>query len=162
MAEGNWPGNLRVDGHFTPRTMSIPNGTITDAMVSAAAAISASKLEHQFAVVANVRDARETLHLAYGATGSVVAVRCGLVTPCTGTATVTVDVLKNGSSILTAAVVIDVGDAAFAVLSATIDAAEVEYVAGDVFEVTVVSAAGNGVIGQGLFVQMVVREKAAP
>lgn len=98
---------------------------------------------------------RRAIHRAY-AVGTVVAVRAGIVTPCVGAATLAVDVLKNGTSILSAPVSVGSSAAAFAAIAGAI--ATAGYAVGDVFETSVTATAGGGTLGQGLTVDVVFRE----
>ncbi len=101
---------------------------------------------------------RRVVHVARG-DGTVEAVRAGVVVACVGDSTITVDVKKNGTSILSATIGLDSGDAAYAKVDGTVSTAA--YVAGDVFEVVVTVAAGTGTLGQGLFVDVVFTEDQA-
>lgn len=101
-----------------------------------------SKLEHQhracYSQGSNVtaENERHVLHVVQGLTGSVLAFEAGVVVACTSTATIDVDLLKNGVSILTAAIEIDNGDAAYAVVAGVISTAGI--VDGDVLEVDII------------------------
>jgi hypothetical protein len=88
----------------------------------------------------------------------VTEFRCGPVAAAVGDSTATVDLYKNGASILSAGVLIDSGDAAFAVLTGSISSAA--YVAGDVFEVVITISAGTGTLPQGVWGQPTFREAA--
>lgn len=70
----------------------------------------------------------------------------------------TVDLKKNGTSVLTSTVTIDHTVAAYTQVAASI--ATNTYVAGDVFEVVVTATAGGGTLPQGLFVALITREAA--
>jgi hypothetical protein len=78
-----------------------------------------------------------------------VGFKAGSVTACVGAATITVDLKKNGVSVLTATIVLDNANTARVVEAATITTTAA--VAGDVFEVSVAVAAGGGTIGSGVF-----------
>lgn len=164
MAETIIPTNLRVQGHVACTTLGVPAGTVTDAMVNGSAAVSASKCQQQYSKGYNqahgsaAASARFPVHVARGATGTVVAFRAGVVVACIGAATIDVDLRKNGTTVLSAAIQIDSGDAAYAKVDGTLSSAD--YVAGDVFEVVVTATAGGGTLGQGLFVDATFREGA--
>jgi len=82
------------------------------------------------------------VHVVQGTAGQLQAFKAGCVTPCQGDATVTVDLLKAGVSVLVAAIVLDSGDQAYALTAATIDTDQVQ--AGDVLEAAVTVNAGTG------------------
>lgn len=90
------------------------------------------------------------------ATGTVIDVKAGLVVPNVGAATVAVDILKNGTSILSAPISIGVA-LAYAVSTGTVSVSALA--ANDVLEVSVTATAGGGTLGQGLFVEVASREQ---
>lgn len=172
MAQDLFNNDLHVNGTLSCKAFSAPAGAITDAMVSAAAGIQATKLEHQFplpyeqlpasAVVAETRD----IHIVHGATGSVVSFRAAITgTIATGAdRTVNVDLQKSTgagafATILTGTILFNNGSALRTVASATISATTL--VAGDILRVvvTVAGAAGNQALG--LIVTATIRESAA-
>lgn len=153
-----------VRGSLTSTEFTAPDGSITDDAIKAAAGIEASKLEHQFQKnVTQVHGTaatseRRVIHTVRGASGDVVAFRAGLVVPNTLTATVTIDLHKNGSTILSSSITLDLTNAAYEFESATI--ADADLVADDVLEVVINATAGTGVLGQGLFIEATIREDA--
>lgn len=165
MSDIIFPTNLRVQGHVACTTLGVPSGTVTNAMVNGSADIEAAKLQQQVArLFAQAHGtaavtARYPTHVARGA-GTVNSIRAGVVVACVGAATIDIDLRKNGTTVLSAAIQLDSGDAAYAKVSGTISSAS--YVAGDVFEVVVTATAGGGTLGQGLFVDAVFREDADP
>lgn len=158
-------GDVQVRGNLRCVTINLPATCVGDAQVSGSSPITASKLQHQHSKTfaqANGSAAvaeRRVIHIAYGAAGTVLAFRTGVVTVATGDSTVTVDLYKNGASILSATVTIDNTKAAFARTTATLSSAS--YVAGDIFEVVLTVSAGTGTLPQGLFADFVTTEAAA-
>jgi len=155
-------GDTYVAGNLSAETLGIPNGTVTNVAVSASAAIASTKLEQQHiktyanaSATTAVTEAR-VLHTVYGATGAVVAFECGCVVANIGAATVVFNLLNNGVSILTAAVTVDSGDAAYAILPGTISTATLAV--GDVLEVSIVATAGGGTLGKGAFASVILQE----
>lgn len=149
-------GTLRT-GLFAPPANSVGNTNITSADP-----IIASKLYRRLSpLVAQTKTSgasvaeRRVCHVGYGA-GNVVAIRAGVQQALVGGATTTIDLYKNGVSVLSATVVLDNTDTAYGLRSGTI--ASAPYVAGDVFEVVITVAAGGGTLGQGLWVQPVFEE----
>lgn len=143
-------------------TVVLPSSVVSNAQVAAGAEIAADKMQHRFKGMysqvgtATAAADRKCVHVVAGATAEVQSFRAGLRTACTGDSTVTVDLKKNGSSILSSALVIDSGDAAYALLSATFSSDDL--VADDVLEVTVAVSAGSGTLGTGVFAECVVDE----
>jgi len=151
-------GTLYV-GSFVPSS-----GSIRNASVAADAAIAASKLEHQFALTygtsGTAASATIPIHCAYGATGDVISIKAGSVAIAVGAATVTVDLKKNGTTVLTGVITLDTGNTAYIGEAGSILTAP--YVAGDTFTLVVVATAGGGTLPTGLFVTVILREDAAP
>ena len=159
--------DLTVGGTLTAKNVNHPAGSVTNAAVAAAAGLAASKLEHQhqpcYAQESDTTAAAEdfVIHVIRGATGRMMAFSAACVVANIGAAVVTVDLHKNGSSMLTAAITIDSGDAAYAIVAGTIDPAKEDLVVDDVLEVVVTVAAGGGTLGKGAFAQAVIVEDAA-
>lgn len=146
------------------KTVVFPVQTIGDAQINPAAAISSPKLEHRFmpklaqvfGVAATAE--RRVVHRAKSV-GTIAFYYVGLSVANVGAATVTVDLLKNGTSVLSAPVVLSSATVVYtgAVLAAVATAA---YTVGDVFEVNITVAAGGGTLGQGVFAAPIFTEAA--
>jgi len=160
-------GPLVIAGRVTPEALDVPDGSVDNDGVKSAAGIAASKLEHQhqpcYSQESDTTAADEdcVLHVVYGTTGKVTAFSAGCVVANIGDSQVSVDLHKNGSSMLTAAIVIDSGDAAYAVVDGTVDPAKEDVVVDDVLEVVVSAVPGTGTLGKGVFAQAVIEEDAA-
>jgi hypothetical protein len=145
--------------------MTLPAGSVDNDKVAAGAKVDASKLQQQHAIGyaqdggSTVIDDTRVAHVVYGASGTVLAFQAGVITPPTGDAVISVDLKKNGTSILTAAITIDSGNTARELVEAVIDTATLA--ADDVLEIVVDETAGTGTQGQGVFAALVVREDAA-
>jgi hypothetical protein len=154
--------DLHVGGTLSCTTFSPPASCITNAAIIGAAGIVATKLEHQFQPVyrqasgAINADATAAIHVGYGATGDIIGFRAGNITAATGSDTTTVDLKKNGTTVLSA--VITLNTAASTTLQ-TGTLSTTTYVAGDVF--TVVIDATGVAPGQGVWAQPIFREDAA-
>jgi len=165
MALTELEGPVHVKGMLTAASVVLPAGTVTDAMVNASAAIDADKLQHRHHVTWSnesataAADGAWVVHVVRGTTASVVSFEAGCVVACVGAATVDVDLLKNGASILTAAISIDSGDAAYAKVVGTIASAAL--VDGDVLEISVDETAGGGTVGKGVFASLALDEDPA-
>lgn len=158
-------GHLHVAGTLSAATLDVPAGTLRDAGVHANADIAAEKLEHQhqpvYAQASGTTAFAETrvVHVVQGDAAELVAFEVGLAgLVISGDSTITVDLKKNGASVLSAAVVLDNGDALRTGVAGTVTMAAA--VAGDVYEVVVTVSAGTGTLGKGLFALLKLREKA--
>ena len=146
-----WFGSIRAD------QMILPANSVGDAEVDATRPIGVNKLYHMHCPVytqdrgAAVVAKRSGLHIAVGP-GTLQAFQATL-SQANGGGTVTVDLYKNGVSVLSGLITITT-EAAFDVCVGTISTAA--YVAGDTFEVVV---AVTGTVGQGLTVRGVFEEE---
>jgi len=144
---------------------NIPAGTITDAMVAAAAGVAYSKLEHQHRCVVaqesdtSAADETHVAHVVVGTAGTLLEFKIGAVVANVGAAVVDVDLLKNGVSVLSAPVQIDNGDAAYALVAGTIS--DTTLAAGDVLEVDIDGTIGGGTLAKGVFAYIDLKEDAA-
>ena len=160
---------IEDDGQFrgavTVLEALLNSGCVSNAQVATNAAIAASKLEHRHRAVYSQEsataavDGNYVVHVVKGATGTIQAFACGVVVACVGVATIDVDLLKNGVSILTAAVTIDNGDAAYAIVAGTIDTDTL--LVDDVLEVSIDETTGGGTQGKGVFAYVDIDEDAA-
>jgi len=144
------------------KTPVVPAGSFGDAQVGATSPIDTPKLKHRFAQVyaqdkgaAAASVTGRVIHTAKAA-GSVASIDVGITQAAVGAATVTVDLKKNGATILTGVVTINNSHAAFAEVSGTISSAA--YALGDNFELVIVATAGGGTLPQGLYVHTVFNE----
>lgn len=164
MAASQIDSDLYITGTLRVKTGAVlPASSIGDSQVNPASPITSAKLLHRHAVTeaqahGSASAARRTVVRVAHGDGEVVAVRAGVSVACIGDSTITVDVKKNGTTILSGTIQVDSGDAAFAKVAGTIT--DADYVAGDVFETVVTVAAGTGTLGQGLFVDVVFDEEA--
>jgi hypothetical protein len=149
--------------HTFERAPVVPNSSFGNAQIGTTNPIEAEKLKHQYvqrlsqAHGTASTDERRVVHVAR-ASGSVVGVEAGPVVVAVGDSTVTVDVKKNGTTILSGVITIDSGDAAFDKVAGAISVAS--YVTGDVFEVIIDATVGTGTLPQGVFASVVFREGA--
>jgi hypothetical protein len=167
MAQSVIDGDLVVKGNFIMTAggvAALPANSIGNAQISSTSPLDVTKAVHQLsktypqkhgAVVAS--DTGTCIHIATGA-GTVNGFSAAVRVIPIGAATVTVDLLKNGVSVLTAVVTLDNATVAYTAEAAAITTPA--YVAGDFFEVVVVATAGGGTLPQGLGVQATFRETA--
>lgn len=156
--------DLFVDGNLSAKQVTLPAGTVTNSAVVGSAGISASKLQQQINKnysqdgTTDATVERKIVHVAYGATGTLVAFAVGAVTKAAAAGNAVIDLLKNGSSILTAQITLDSTTNNY-ILKNAAGFSSTSFVAGDVFEIQVVSAAATK--PKGLFFQFVATEDPA-
>jgi hypothetical protein len=99
-------GDLRVRGRVIPDAMTIPASSVGNTQFNAADPLAVANQQHQYVKqLAQVNGSaaaaeRRVIHRVYGATGTLLDFKAGLVTAAVGAATVTVDLRKNGASVL--------------------------------------------------------------
>lgn len=155
-------GDLYVAGNFKADSLTLPYNCVGDNQISASAGLIAyNKTQKQRACRytqkygSAVVSERSGIHIGVGS-GSISTFFGTLSVACAGAATVTVDLLKNGTTVLSGVITLNSGVSAFTYALGTI--ASANYAAGDVFEVNVTATAGGGTIGQGLTVMLYTNE----
>lgn len=156
-------GDTYIVGNLAAKTMSIPAGAVTDATIPPGAGIDQAKLEHQHRIPfhqPNTAATSETraVYECYGATGSIIAFRAGSIAAAVGDSTVTVDLRKNGATILTAVITLDSANVARVAEIGTL--AVTSLVAGDVLEIVTVATIGTGTLPTGVFASVTITEDA--
>lgn len=155
--------SLRVNGAFSCQSATLPSGCVTASNIVSAAGVEATKLQQQYARFyaqphgTAATSERIPIHNVYGATGTLVELVAGVVVAAAGAATVSIQLKKNGSNILSSALVIDNSNSAFAE-EATTSFTSTSLVEGDVLELDITATAGGGTLPQGLYVTLIVRE----
>lgn len=150
------PNDMYVDGNLSSKTFVPASGSITNAAIAALAGVSASKLQKRTyadygqAYGSATSSIRIPIHRVKGATGTINSFKCLCATPCLTTATISVQLKKNGSNILSAATVLDTSPAAFVAEDAA-GFTSASLVAGDVLEVDITATASGGTLGQGFY-----------
>ncbi|MDD4890973.1 MAG: hypothetical protein PHU85_13715 [Phycisphaerae bacterium] len=158
-------GDQYVAGNLSCQTLTVPAGTLTNAGVNASADINASKLEHQHQIcvsqksTASASDERWPAHVVYGTSGTLLHFEAGSITAAAGNDTCAVDLLKNGTSVLSAAISLTSSHTARQLVSATISTTTLSD--GDVLEVDINATHGTGTLAAGVFANLVLTEKAS-
>jgi len=159
-------GDVQIAGNLQAQTMTIPSNTVTNASVQAAAGIAATKLQKRTyaryftATGTAVATIRIPIHRVKGATGTINSFKCGNTVLNIGAATISIQLKKNGSNILSAATVLDTGNTAYVAEDAA-GFTSSSLVAGDILEADITATAGGGTLGQGLFIIAEIDEDAA-
>jgi hypothetical protein len=153
---------LQLDGDIIIRGALRVTGQTS---LSGGADIPASDLEHQHRCVyaqpsgSASAAGSSVVHVVDGSVGTLKAFKAGSISACTGDAAITVNLHKNGVSVLSAAIVLDSTNTARVVETGTISSVTV--VAGDVLEIIVTVNAGTGALGNGVFAYVDLFEEAA-
>lgn len=136
---------------------TLPADSISNLQIASSAGIDPVKATSQRVAkssdpaATNASSKTEYLFTALGS-GTLKAFKAGAVVANVGAATVTVDLKKNGASVLTAAITLNNGQVAYQIVSGTISSTA--FVANDVFTVTFVATAGGGTLATGVFAQV--------
>lgn len=159
-------GDITCDRIFVGKGATLPAATINAGHIVAAAGIEATKIQQQIRrrieieAATTVTTSKRGIHLQQGV-GSLVRFRAYLADANAGAATITVDLLKNGVSVLDAPLSFDSGDADYAILEGVFDTPIAALAADDRFEVDIVATAGGGTVGKGLVCELIVNDVAA-
>lgn len=154
--------DMHVGGTLTARVFNPPASCITDAAIISGAGIETSKMDHrhrkQYSISGTAASVTIPIHIARAA-GSVTSIEAGSIAIAVGAATVTIDLKKNGTTILTGVITLDSGNTARILEAGTITGGT--YVDGDFFELVIVATAGGGTIPTGLIVDVEFDEEAS-
>jgi hypothetical protein len=156
-------GNTHIDGTLTCKAFTPPANCITKTSIPVGAGIEYTKTEHLHRAVysqPNTAATSETKAIAHvvGATGTLLNFLAGSIAPCSGAATITIDLKKNGSSVLSAVITLDNANTARVAEAGTITTTGVA--AGDLLEIVITATAGGGTLGTGLYVVLNWKEDA--
>ena len=161
MAQTRLDQDVHVNGTLTAKVFSPPSGCIDNDAIEGGAGIDTTKLDHRhrktYAISGTAASVTYPIHIAKAA-GTVLSIEAASIAIAVGSATVTVDLKKNGSSILTAVITLDSGNTARVAEAGTINTSA--YVDGDFFELVIVATASGGTIPTGLIVDVEFDEAA--
>ena len=143
-------------------TVSLPKDTVGNSQFSSSDPLEEEKQEHRIhsRYQQNGTATTETvvLHWAYAA-GATLDVAIGSIAACIGDATVTVDVKKNGTTILSSVVTLDNANAAYTAEMGTVSVSAIA--SGDVLTAVITATAGTGTLATGLYVDLISQEDSA-
>lgn len=157
MAQTRLDQDVHINGTLTARAFTPPANCITAASIPVGAGIESTKTVHRhrkhYAISGTAASVTIPIHIAKAA-GNVLSLEAGSIAIAVGSATVTINLLKNGSSILSGgtAITLDSSNVARTLEAATISSAA--YVDGDFFELVIVATASGGTIPTGLIVDV--------
>lgn len=162
--------DVLVNGNINCTQVTANSPCITNAMVatpsSPGSAIDTPKQRHRTIITlpfnatstATAAAVQFLAHYVYGTAGTIVAFGVGSVTIAVGAAAVVCDLLKNGSTVLSATITLDSANTA-RVIEAAPGFTSTTLAAGDVLEPKITSAvAGGGTLPTGTFFRLIVDE----
>lgn len=154
-----------VRGALVPSAIRLPQNAITSGeQILAGANLPADKTEQRFFPAwsqPNSAATTETRTLFVARrSGTVNAVLAGSIAAAIGDSTVTLDVKKNGTSILTGVITLDNGNTARIVELGSISGGGT-FVVGDWYEVVITATIGTGTLPTGVFVELEVDQNGA-
>lgn len=163
MALSQIEGDVYVNGNLSTRTFTLPSAVVADVNVASLAAIDSAKLQQQRNVTysqdstTNANVERKVIHIVRGATGTVLKFSAGSVTIAAAAGNAVIDLLKNGTTILTAPITLDSANTNYLLEDAP-GFTSTALVAGDVLEFKLTSAAATQ--PKGVFCRLVITELA--
>lgn len=151
-------GDVVVSGALVAGSMILPDSCVTSAKVQAGANLDGDKLEHRHVVrysQPNTAATAETKAVYVArTTGIIREVVAGSIAAAVGDSTVTVDVKKNNTSVLSATIVLNNSNTARIIEAGAVAGAQDDLAAGDWLDVVVTVSAGTGTLPTGVFVQI--------
>ncbi len=148
-------GDMSVLGDLSCRTFTPPAGCVSNASVAAGAGIAATKIQKprliHYGQSGTAVSVTIPIYVCLGATATLQSFKAGSIVLNIGAATVTIDLKKNGSTILSAVITLDTANIARVLEAAAFTSASL--VAGDFLELVITATIGGGTLATGLFVQ---------
>jgi hypothetical protein len=158
MALSQIQGDQFFNGNVAAISMTIPASSIGDSQIAAGSNVSDNKLmQRRYPSYSQVHgSAATTVRIPFyrckGATATINKLRALVVVIPVGAATVSIQLKKNGSNILSSALVLDNANVAFTAEDAA-GFTSASLVTGDVLELDITATAGGGTLPQGLYVE---------
>ena len=164
MSGGLIDGDWTIRGTMRCESIAMPQNAIDNSdQIKAGTNISADKLEQRLFPgwsQPNSAASTETRTLFVARrSGTVNEVIAGSIAAAVGDSTVTIDVKKNGTTILAAVITLDNANTARIVELGSVTSSA--FVAGDWFEVVITATIGTGALPTGVFVQLEVDQNGA-
>jgi len=165
MAQSKHIGDLYVDGTLTPKGLIPPDDCLGDDAWPLGDPLDAEKqvqrhnLLHSQGVAVDAADEAVVLYRCNSADGAaIVKLAAGIVTAAAGAATVTVDLKKNGSTILSAVITIDNSIAAYEAVEPA-GYTSTALIEDDVLTIHIDETIGGGTRPKGVWVELIVDEQ---
>lgn len=164
MSGGLIDGDYTVRGTLRCEAIAMPQNAIDNSnQIKAGTNISADKTEQRFFPAwsqPNSAATSETRTLFVARrSGTVNEVIAGSIAKAVGDSVVTLDVRKNGTTILAAVITLDNANTARIVEQGSVTSSA--FVAGDWFEVVIVATANTGTLPTGVFVELEVDQNGS-
>jgi hypothetical protein len=141
-------------------SLSLPAASIPAASIAPYAGIRGEDVQHVVRKYLGQTGTAATvtipIHVVKGATAILKALKAGSIVANVGAATVTIDLKKNGASILTAVITLNSANTARICVDGTFSSTAL--VAGDFLELVVTATAGGGTLATGLLVDLLLYE----
>lgn len=154
--------DIYFSGNVRCKNIILNAGAVDDNAVADDAGITYDKLQHEHRVNYNQNGtaaaATVAVYRCRGATGTIIGVAAGSIAACVGDSTVTIDVKKNGTTVLASTIVLDNANSAYTGETGSLSVTSLA--AGDVLTVVVTVSAGTGTLATGLYVSLSVAEDA--
>jgi hypothetical protein len=148
-----------VDGRLIAELFDTPNNSISNAAVRDDAGIAATKLEHKHRKTvwqATAADATIPLHVVNGATARNLLVKAGSIVKAVGDAIVTIDIKKNGTTVLSGVTTLNSSNTNR--LAVDLSVTTFTAVEDDLFEAVIDATIGTGTLPTGLFIEFEIDE----
>ena len=159
-----FPGNISVRGMGIFAQIALPAGCIGNSEISPAAGITTDKLEHRHRKTYTQSGAAASvtipIHLVIGATARNLKVRAGSIAKAVGDSTVTIDVKKNGTSVLSGGTPLTLNSGNSDRTAVDLTVTTFTAAAGNLYELVIVATVGTGTLPTGLFVEFELDEVA--
>jgi hypothetical protein len=160
-------GDLVVQGLASFAAVAMPADSIGNNEIGTDDPVEAEKMRHRhnpawrrpFSETAATY--REVVHVAYG-DGVLKSFQIGAGVVAAGDSTATVNLFKNGVTVLSGVPLITSTEVVRELVVGTINPSLAAYVAEDVFEVSMTVSAGTGTLPKGMFALMVFDEEVSP
>ncbi len=152
-----------VEGTLQAQTLIPSAGCVRNEHLAADAALAATKMQHRhrkfISQSGTAVTATNPIHVVQGATGTINFIKAGSIGVAAGAATVTIDLKKNGVSILTGVITLDSSNTARVLEAGTLSSSSV--VVGDFLELVITATLAGGTLPTGLIVEVEIDEAAA-
>jgi hypothetical protein len=148
-------GDVLVRGALqVTSTLTMGDGSISDAQISPTAAIAVTKLQHihrKSYAQPNTASTTETraIHVVHGATGTISGFKAGSIAKAVGDSTVTLDLKKNGTTCLSSVITLNSSNTNRVSVPGTLSVTSLA--TGDLLEVVITATAGTGTLPTGVY-----------
>lgn len=162
MAVQTIPNDVQILGHLSAQSMTVPPGSLDDAGVKTGANIDPAKLGHYHEPTHSQNGSAASETRAFfraRSAGAVLEFLAGSIAIAVGDSTVTIDLKKNGASILSSVITLNNTRTARVAVAGTLTGGAV-IAAGDLLEVVTVATAGTGTLPTGVFWSALIKDVA--